>query len=62
MPPMTVKQLLALISIHLHWFLLKILAITMILRGVGWSLVGSGSGGGWSRSKENNTYLLTVNV
>ena len=28
----------------------------------GWSLVGSGNGGGWSRSKENNTYLLTVNV
>ena len=33
-----------------------------ILRGVGWSLVWSGGGGGWFRSKENNTYLLTVNV
>ena len=30
--------------------------------GGGWSLVGSGEGGGWSRSKGNNTYLLTVNV
>ena len=28
----------------------------------GWSMVGSGVGSAWSRSKKNNTYLLTVNV
>ena len=74
--PITVNQLQTLISIHLHWFLLKlsihlhwfllkILGISMIFRG--WSVVGSG-GEGWSRSKEKKflqniyTHLLTVNV
>ena len=41
--PITVNQLQTLISIYLHWFLLKIFGISMIFRGVGWSLVGSGS-------------------
>ena len=52
MQPITVNQLQTLISGNLHWFLLKILGISMIFReGVGWSLIGSGVGG-WSRSKE----------
>ena len=56
------------------WFLLKILGISMIFGGwgVGWSLVGFGGGGGWSRSKEKrfqqiiNTYFqyrwIDINV
>ena len=37
---------------YLHWFLLKILGISMIFRGVGWSLVGSGLGGGPDPKKQ----------
>ena len=47
----------------LHLFLLKILGISMIFRGVGWSLVDSGGGGGPDPKKKLLTeYLLTVNV
>ena len=49
--PITVNQLQTLIYIHLHWFVLKILGISMIFRGDG-VVPGRVWGWGWCRSKE----------
>ena len=49
-------------SIHVHWFLLKLLSISTIFRGgMGWSLVGYG-GGGWFRSKEKSFNRILMHI
>ena len=43
-------------------FLLKILGISMIFRGVGWSLVGSGGGGGGPDPKKKSFNRLLIHI
>ena len=44
------------------WVLLKILGISMIFRGVGWSLVGGGGGGCGPDPKKKSFNRLLIHI